>query len=95
MVFYGLEFRAKSSNITALRAVSSAAEHRSYTPRVAGSNPAPPTTYSINDLAESYQSRLLPVTALERQSSARALRSGFIKSRGLCDVKVLGKRRRA
>jgi hypothetical protein len=40
---YGLEFRAKSSNITLLRAVSSAAEHRSYTPRVAGSNPAPPT----------------------------------------------------
>ena len=47
-VFYGLEFRAKSSNITTLWAVSSAAEHRSYTPGVASSNLAPPTTYSLS-----------------------------------------------
>jgi hypothetical protein len=36
-------FSVKSCIINELGAVSSAAEHRSYTPGVAGSNPAPPT----------------------------------------------------
>ena len=43
---YGLDSTAESSNITKLWAVSSAAEHRSYTPGATGSNPVPPTTYS-------------------------------------------------
>ncbi len=44
--FLVFQIRHKFSNITPLWAVSSAAEHRSYTPRVTSSNLVPPTTYS-------------------------------------------------
>ena len=46
-LFYGLASALKSCNINELWAVSSAAEHRSYTPGATGSNPVPPTTYSL------------------------------------------------
>ena len=42
-LFYGLEFPRKSFIITPSRAVSSAAEHRSYKPGVTSSNLVPPT----------------------------------------------------
>ena len=45
--FYGLEFRPESNNITPSRAVSSAAEHRSYTPGVTSSNLVPPTIQAL------------------------------------------------
>ena len=43
VLFYGLDFKHKSNKINISRAVSSAAEHRSYTPGATGSNPVPPT----------------------------------------------------
>ena len=46
-LFYRLASAVKSCNINTIWAVSSAVEHRSYTPGAVGSNPTPPTNKPI------------------------------------------------
>jgi hypothetical protein len=75
MCFMGWNFNRNSNNIYGLWAVSSAAEHRSYTPGAVGSNPTPPTTY-IHGKLRVRQGKSIPRSLMEKLSEAFAL-SGF------------------